>query len=320
MGAMAHDTNTSQPVLLSVTRCQAKLLCSARNIMLEAPVSRRRILGQLGLFAFVWLGVTVIGTAPPLLEALGAVGVPESIAGSVAGLLAAVAGVVVVQRVLRGPSLAQLGFTRGGRWVLDLAVGLLLGPLLFWTVFSVVSWLGVAKLAGIRLDVGALLAALVAFVCVGAAEELVMRGVVLQQVALGWGVVAGVGVSSAVFALIHVPNVLVAEVDPLVGVLAVVILGLLGLIFAGAYLWTERLWLPIALHVSWNFGQGALLGFPVSGTPSQGLVQPALAGPDWLTGGSFGPEGGVVGLLAIGLAGLVVWAYAGANRRVAPPR
>jgi uncharacterized protein len=283
-------------------------------------VSRRRILGQLGLFTLVWLGVTVIGTAPPLLEGLGAVGVPESIAGSVAGLLAAVVGVLVVQRVLRGPSLAQLGFAPRRRWVVDLAVGLVLGPLLFWTVFSVESWLGAATMAGIRLDLGALLTALVAFVCVGAGEELVMRGVVLQQVARGWGTLAGVAVSSVVFALIHVPNVLVAEVDPLVGLLAVAILGLLGLILAAAYLWTERLWLPVALHVSWNFGQGALLGFPVSGTPSEGLVQPTVTGPAWLTGGAFGPEGGVVGLVALGLAGVAVWAYAGAAHRAAPPR
>src|SRR5213082_1455181 len=100
MSAMTHATNASQPPLLRVTRRQAKLLCSARKIVLEAPVSRRRILGQLGLFTLVWLGVTVIGTAPPLLEALGGVGVAESISGSVVGLLAAVAGVVVVQRVL----------------------------------------------------------------------------------------------------------------------------------------------------------------------------------------------------------------------------
>jgi hypothetical protein len=147
-----------------------------------------------------------------------------------------------------------------------------------------------------------------------------MRGVVLQQVARGWGTLAGVAVSSVVFALIHVPNVLVAEVDPLVGLLAVAILGLLGLILAAAYLWTERLWLPVALHVSWNFGQGALLGFPVSGTPSEGLVQPTVTGPAWLTGGAFGPEGGVVGLVALGLAGVAVWAYAGAAHRAAPPR
>src|SRR5215217_7245172 len=137
MSATAHATNTSQPPLPRVTPRQAKLLCSARKIVLEALVSRRRILGQLGLFALVWLGVTVIGTAPPLLEALGAVGVPESIAGSAAGLLAAVAGVLAVQRVLRGPSLAHLGLAPDRRWVMDLAVGLVLGPVLFWTVFSV---------------------------------------------------------------------------------------------------------------------------------------------------------------------------------------
>jgi uncharacterized protein len=317
LAAIRTCPNPPAPI---VTPRLPNLLCSARKSVTEAAVSRRQIIGQLLLFTVVWLGVVVIGTAPPLLEALGALGVPEAITGSVAGLLAAVVGVLIARRVLRGPSLTELGFAPGPRWVQALILGLLLGPLLFWTVFSVETWLGVATLAGARVDGGALLTALLAFACVGAGEELVMRGVLLQQVARGWGTRAGVIVSSVLFALIHVPNVLVAEVEPVVGLLAVLILGALGLVLAGAYLWTGRLWLPIALHASWNFGQGALLGFPVSGTPSQGVVQPALSGPAWLTGGAFGPEGGLVGLLAVGLAGLAVWGYARAAPHDAPPR
>jgi hypothetical protein len=75
-----------------------------------------------------------------------------------------------------------------------------------------------------------------------------------------------------------------------------------------AFLGSKRLWLGFGIHFSWNFVQGVVLGFPVSGGVMPGSVfSQSVSGPDWLTGGAYGPEGG---LIAIGfrfvVAGLVV--------------
>jgi len=67
---------------------------------------------------------------------------------------------------------------------------------------------------------------------------------------------------------------------------------LAGLLLGLAYVRTRSLALSMGLHLAWNWTQGTLLGFQVSGTASQGLFRPVLQGrPDWLTGGAFGLEG-----------------------------
>ncbi|MGI9822739.1 lysostaphin resistance A-like protein [Agromyces sp. Marseille-Q5079] len=73
--------------------------------------------------------------------------------------------------------------------------------------------------------------------------------------------------------------------------------GLGGVIYGIAFLATRSIWLPIALHFSWNVSQG-LLGFPISGHTVPGFLSTEDAGPDILTGGSYGPEAGIPGMLA----------------------
>ena len=68
--------------------------------------------------------------------------------------------------------------------------------------------------------------------------------------------------------------------------------------YALAFVRTGRIWMPIGLHAAWNFTQGSIFGFPVSGATdwSEGLVRQAEVGSDLITGGAFGPEGGLVGI------------------------
>ena len=70
-----------------------------------------------------------------------------------------------------------------------------------------------------------------------------------------------------------------------------------GAIDGMAFILARSLWLPIGLHFAWNFTQGPLLGFPVSGMDAGGLQRIVDAGPAWLTGGAYGPEAGAVGIL-----------------------
>src|SRR5690606_12477457 len=79
---------------------------------------------------------------------------------------------------------------------------------------------------------------------------------------------------------------------------------LAGVLLSVAYLRTRSLWFATAVHLGWNWTMASLLDLPVSGlemlnTP---LYEPAVSGPDWITGGAFGPEGGLIGLVGFGLA------------------
>lgn len=98
--------------------------------------------------------------------------------------------------------------------------------------------------------------------------------------------------SAIVFGLAHAPNPDATAVS-----IASATLG--GVMYALAFLRTGRIWLPLSLHLAWNLSQAAL-GFPVSGVTSYSmlLVTQAQHGAWWITGGSYGPEGGLIGIAA----------------------
>jgi hypothetical protein len=133
-----------------------------------------------------------------------------------------------------------------------------------------------------------------------ATEEIAFRGYLLQTVE-GWrGWRLGVIVSSLLFGLAHALN-------PGVTALALANIALAGVVFALVYRLTRRLWFVIAYHFMWNYAQGPLLGFPVSGLTFGGWAQTRVAGPALWTGGAFGPEGGLLVTLLLITTGLGLW-------------
>lgn len=133
-------------------------------------------------------------------------------------------------------------------------------------------------------------------------EEIAFRGFVLGTLekATKWPVAACV--SSLLFGLVHLINQ-GATLPAVIGITGA------GLLMAFAYRRSGSLWLPIGLHFGWNVCEGLIFGFPTSGVPMQALVTLQLHGPAWLTGGAFGPEGGLMLLAALGIGGLLVWGY-----------
>ncbi|WP_234117410.1 hypothetical protein [Clostridium hydrogenum] len=64
-----------------------------------------------------------------------------------------------------------------------------------------------------------------------------------------------------------------------------------------AYLEIRNLIFPIALHFSWNFFQGPIFGFPVSGLKFPGMISQSItSNNNTLMGGMYGPEGGIIGI------------------------
>lgn len=214
--------------------------------------------------------------------------------GARPGSFAAVSGAVVailayryyVGRIEKRP-VAEL--SRAGMWR-ELGAGALLGASLFTIVIAVLAAAGAYRIAGQGAVAGAL-AMLAASAGTAVVEEIVFRGIVFRLVESATGTLVAVLVSATIFGALHA---LSPHPTPL-GLVAIVLEA--GILLAGAYVLTRRLWLAIGLHAAWNFTQGGVFGTAVSGTASNGLLTGTLDGPEWLTGGAFGPEGSVVSIV-----------------------
>ncbi len=141
-------------------------------------------------------------------------------------------------------------------------------------------------------------------------EELTFRGYGYQRMLDGAGPLVGTAVFAAGFGAVHLTN-------PSATALSTANTALSGLLLALAYLKTRGLWLPIGLHWAWNFFMGPVFSLPVSGLHlGPTLLRSEMRGATWLSGGAYGPEGGVV-LTAICVAAAVGLAR---TRRISPSR
>jgi len=215
------------------------------------------------------------------------------------------------RRFLDRRSFVSLGFEMRRGWMWDVAFGLFLGSILMGFVFLSQWSVGLLKLEGFAWQVrplGAIILSLLVYVLLFSTaafnEEIVFRGYVLQNLREGWGVIASVVVSSLLFGLFHCLN-------PHAGPIAIVNVAVSGAAFSYAYLVTDSLWVPIAFHFSWNFFEGPIFSFPISGFLCEGLLLTRVGDVNSLvTGKPFGPEGGLVGAVANLLGFLIIRLWA----------
>jgi len=143
---------------------------------------------------------------------------------------------------------------------------------------------------------------LVIFLIVGWQEELLSRGYHLQTIQSGLGMGWAIILSSSIFGVMHIFNPSANWISTLGIILA-------GLFLALPYVLTRQLWLSIGLHIGWNFFEGVVFGFPVSGLEPYHLLRHTVFGPELWTGGAFGPEAGLLLLPALLLGTLLILFY-----------
>lgn len=133
-------------------------------------------------------------------------------------------------------------------------------------------------------------------------EEIVFRGYLFQNMIEGMGLAVAIAISCILYGLVHSTN-------PNAGLLSSAIIMLFGYLRIFGYLATARLWLSMGMHLGWNFFQGPVFGFAASGVETPHLIAHSPVGPDWLSGGAFGPEGSVliIPILALALAAMRWW-------------
>ncbi|MDN3358564.1 CPBP family intramembrane glutamic endopeptidase [Actinomadura sp. DC4] len=209
-----------------------------------------------------------------------------------AALLLVCAVVVVHVRVRRG---VPLGLGVGGGAVRELGAGLAIGSAAMTALAATLLVTGLADGGRVGFDPGRLGLGLVVLGGAAVVEEVVYRSVLLTGLSvLTRRPVLALVASAAVFGAVHLAGspdaTLVSGLSNAMG----------GLMYGVAFLRTGRIWMPVGIHFTWNFVQGTIFGFTVSGETaySGAFLHPTVSGAGWLTGGAYGPEGSVLSLVA----------------------
>lgn len=231
----------------------------------------------------------------------------DSIWGQILNFIATTVSIYVARRWLDKRSFESLGLKFNPQAVIDLFAGIGITFLQMGFIYVVMLALGWLTFEGfawqfdpIGTVVTSALTFFLVFLFVGWNEELLSRGYHLQTFASGLNLFWGIIISSGVFGLLHLGNPNATWISAA------------GIFFAGIYLAygyirTKQLWLPIGLHIGWNFFEGVVFGFPVSGLDIYALIRIEITGPELWTGGAFGPEAGLIVLPALVAGGALIW-------------
>ena len=200
--------------------------------------------------------------------------------------LAALAAYIWLSRTVEGRQ-AVPELSAAGRWS-GLAFGALIGFMAFTVTMGFISVFGGVH----HISTGSFTGFLVGFAAMASVavnEELLFRGVVFRIAEERFGTWIGLVIACLVFGLAHLVNG-----GDLMGAISVGIQG--GVVLTAAYIVTGNLWLAIGFHFAWDVTEGSIFSVANSGTHDEpiGLLHTTLSGSSALTGGSFGPEGGLV--------------------------
>jgi membrane protease YdiL (CAAX protease family) len=236
---------------------------------------KRLKLGWRIIITLIGLGIimALVGLMQKVLE--------KSIISSLLVLLSfvilTIGGLCLAGRYIDHRSFKNFGFNINGKWWIDVIFGFALGALLFSVVFLIekaLGWVTIIEVFKNEKDVYrnipfavTLIVGLFACAAMILWEELLFRGYLMKNLsecfntkrlgAKGAVILAFIS-SSILFGFIHSTN-------PNITLIGVINLVILGIFFGLPYLLTGELAIPIALHISWNFFQGLIFGFPVSG-------------------------------------------------------
>ena len=174
----------------------------------------------------------------------------------------------------------------------QISSGIFISLFIFTVVFGVFYYFNLLTIIQFSWTRGNVFSVILMLAALAIVEELIFRSFFINGLRLWVKSTAFILIISAsFFSIVHWFNAgstILSALSAFIG----------GLMYAYAFIATGNLWLPIGLHFSWNFFQGFVYGFPVSGFVFEGLFEVNISGRELWTGGEYGPEGGLIGIIA----------------------
>lgn len=194
--------------------------------------------------------------------------------------------VIIFRIFVDRQSFAGLGFQMPA-YRMDAAAGFFTGTAILGFGSLVLLLSGHFIWTDIDFNIASLLKSFLWLTLIAFSEELVFRGYILNNLLGSFRKWTALPLSAILFAGFHLTN-------PGLSPLAFFNLVLAGILLGINYIYTRNLWFSILLHFSWNFFQGPLMGFKVSGLNLPAVLQLEIKGDSILTGGDFGLDGSIL--------------------------
>jgi membrane protease YdiL (CAAX protease family) len=220
---------------------------------------------------------------------------------SIFTLIGTIITVGIFRRYIDEESFESMGFKLKNIRT-ELYSGLFMGAFIIASGFLALLAIQEIKISSIQVEVNNMIWGTALFIFIAVAEELILRGYILNNLMKSMNRWIALPVSALMFSLGHILNSHLSWIGFCNLTLAGILLGL-------PYIYTKSLWLPIALHFSWNYFQGSIFGFNVSGHVTYSLFTQSRTADTIWNGGKFGFEGSVLCLVFQTIAILALWWY-----------
>jgi membrane protease YdiL (CAAX protease family) len=210
--------------------------------------------------------------------------------------------VYIFRKSIDRKSIQSMGFAIKNRFS-DIVAGFLFALFIIGGGTLILSLTGLIEIVDVQMNQRELLFGFLLLLLVAFGEEILVRGYILNNLLTNTNKYWALLFSAAIFALLHSLNFNLS-------LFGMINLLLAGIILGATYIYTQNLWFPISLHLFWNFLQGPVFGYPVSGMKIKSITTLKLSGSELLNGGSFGFEGSILcTILTIIGIGMILYYY-----------
>jgi len=202
------------------------------------------------------------------------------------GFIALIIIVYIFRKFIDKESFKSIGFSLVNR-TNDITAGFIIALTLIGGGSLILFSLGYINFSNIQFDFQTLILSLFLCILISLNEEILIRGYVLNNLLTSMNKYLALTISAIIFTLFHSLNFNLS----LIGIIN---LFLAGVLLGSTYIFTKNLWFPISLHLFWNFLQGPVFGYSVSGQKFDSLLTLKTIGNETINGGEFGFEGSVL--------------------------
>ncbi|MDR2382353.1 MAG: CPBP family intramembrane metalloprotease [Prevotellaceae bacterium] len=212
--------------------------------------------------------------------------------------------VFIFTRYLDRKKFKSIGFKRNYAgdidYIIEILLGIIIGSLIITLGAFILIVLNEVKVTEIEFNLPNVLISMTFFAFVAINEEILMRGYILNNFLQSMNKYLALVLSSLIFALLHLLN-------PSFNLMGFISILFAGMLLGFFYIHTKSLWFALVLHFCWNFFQGTIFGFKVSGNPTYSIISQHPVKNNILNGGEFGFEGSIFSPIFIAIAILVIW-------------